>query len=425
MPETSRKRKVKDALFGNTQETAIGIQQAEMANARLGALYVLAKTELQDSPSEPFSILTKIKEGVFSQMTPINDLGAVSGWLVNKATDGTTFGSFIHDASAKARYYIAKIDAAITRFFQQVLDKMSGLFGKYRKKVRGYLEAISAKALSNLTSCILTTLIPGTKELQSAANIWHVTHKAIEKTIALVSQSISGYGVELLGGQPSIIANALARHAAAGIASGVASGVKGFSVQAVILGLKIGGAPGIVAGTIGSILIKVLLAVVNFIDSLVQKYLVKSVLSKAQTEWDNRMSDHALVNDHKAFSEWFQDKVVFTPVFAALVLGSGFVGHPYRFLQLLFPDDRIICQAEFDKGVKHISNLKKLAGKYVMEYEKGYQLHFMGKDALVRARLYELSTGRNTALNPVPAMIYERPLRTRKVMSSSGEADYE
>ncbi len=420
MPEPGRKRKVKDALFGNTQQTAIGVQQAEMANARLGALYVLAKTELQDAPPEPFSILTKIKEGVFSQMTPINDISTVSGWLINKATDGTTLGSLIHDTGAKAAHYIARMDAAMTRFFQQVLDKMASLFGKYRKKVRGYLETISAKALSGLASGILSTLMPGSKEFKSASNIWHATHKAIEKTIALVSQSLSGYGVELLGGQPSIIANALARHSAAGIASGV----KDFAAHTTILGLKIAGDAAGAAGTIVSTIVKVLLAVVNFIDSLVQKYLVKSVLSKARVAWDNRMSDGALVNDHKAFSEWFQDKIIFTPVFAALVMGSGFVGHPYRFLQLLFPGDRLISQAEFDKGVKHIEKLKKLSGKYIREYEKGYQLHFAGTDALVRARLDEMATGCNIALNPVPTMIFERPLRTRKVFSESGEADY-
>lgn len=40
------KRLIKDKIFGNTSNTARGVQVAQMADARMGAMYMLASTEI-------------------------------------------------------------------------------------------------------------------------------------------------------------------------------------------------------------------------------------------------------------------------------------------------------------------------------------------------------------------------------------------
>ena len=130
------------------------------------------------------------------------------------------------------------------------------------------------------------------------------------------------------------------------------------------------------------------------VDFFVQRALLDKVLKRAKKEWHNRTANGSLVSDHKMFSEWFQNAVVTTPIVAALVMGSGFVGHPTKFAQLLTPKLDAVSQGEYDKAVVYIDKLKSLSTKYVQEYVGSYKIDFSSTDGVVNARLNELKEGK-------------------------------
>ena len=85
--------------------------------------------------------------------------------------------------------------------------------------------------------------------------------------------------------------------------------------------------------------------------------------------------------------------MVVTPVVAALVISSGFVSHPQRFLALLDPTGGlVVTQKDYDKGVLYIEQLKSIAGDYLKEYADVYKLEFSSPDPIVQARLDKVFT---------------------------------
>ena len=74
------KRKVKDTAFGSTKETAQGVQQTEMADARMGILYFLGNT--QAVPTLKFD--PGLGANFIGDTTGFQDLAKASLWLVKK-----------------------------------------------------------------------------------------------------------------------------------------------------------------------------------------------------------------------------------------------------------------------------------------------------------------------------------------------------
>jgi hypothetical protein len=182
-----------------------------------------------------------------------------------------------------------------------------------------------------------------------------------------------------------VIANALGRHSLAMLGSGI----KDFSVGTAKLATN--ATP---LGTVIGIVTGVLQRVYNLIDCYVQRALVGKVFAKAKKAWTDGKYANDLVQNHEKFNTWFRNNVIVTPVIAALVLSSGFVGHPMRFLKLIDTQGNVVNQASFDAGVAHVELLKKLSGKYLVEYGAGYKTSFASGDPLVQSLLQQAVNGR-------------------------------
>ncbi|WCE31016.1 hypothetical protein [Vibrio sp. SCSIO 43137] len=391
------KRRIKDKFYGKTTDTAVGVQSIEMADARMGAMYMLAKTDYHKLPafsashlfdnfvvgSEPLSDLKSIS------MSIIDKTGAASKTkaLIEKSNAGKKLVETVSVVGEATSAVIQKIKTYISEFFRGLVEKAKLVYGDVLEDLgwfaeyAGWMVAEFAGNLSNL--------IPGWGYVQSAVDLYSGVKQAIFKSKDLITQMYAGRGVELLGGHPSIIANALARHSAVGLMGGL----KTTAVAATKIGLEAAGDAFAGVGTLVSALSGMLERVVAFFDCMIQRSLVRKVLKKARKEWDNRSSSTSMLNDHKTFSEWFQSAVVTTPIIAALVMGSGFVAHPMKFLSLLSSTE-IASQAEYDKGVNYIEKLKDLSASYVQEYADGYNVEFRSEDGIVAARLAELHTGK-------------------------------
>ncbi len=396
------KRRVKDKIYGKIDDTAVGAQVQEMTDARMGAMYMLAKTDFHKVYSgthlfENFVVGTEMFSDAKSMATSILDkTGATKA--ASKAAHKAK--SFIESSDAGKKLFetvaivgettaavIQKIKDYIADFFRGLLQKAKATYGDILDEVTWFSEFASwlvSEFAGNLSS-----LIPGWGYVQAASDLYSGVKQSIFKSKDLITQIYTGWGVQLLGGHPSVIANALARHSA----KGLAGGLKSVAMTTAGIALEAAGDAAAGVGSLISTLTGILGRIVGLVDNLIQRALLSRVLKKARKEWDNRGSARAMVNNHKQFSEWFRNAVVTTPVVAALVMGSGFVAHPTKFMQLLNADGAAISQGDFDKGVTYIEKLKEISASYVQEYSDGYSLEFTSEDKLIAARLSELNTG--------------------------------
>jgi len=403
-------RKNKDRVFGNTQQTALYAQQMDMADARLGISYFLSNIEMRKQFKNPLD-LTGTFGSFVVDTTALSDLKSGCNWILEntdagakaaaklqsaKASfDNTKVGKGLTKAGEKIDMVKTKIKQMLANFFNKLTSKLKTVFGESLEGM-SWLSEFGIWAASSFTEG-LADLIPGWGYFQAAADIYAGVSKAVVSGWHLVQQVWSGYGVELLGGHPSAIASALARHSALGIASGV----KGVALGITNIGLEAAGDAAGGAGVIVTAVTGVIERVVGLIDYIIQRVRVNKVIKQAKDAWDNRNSAGSLVSDHKRFSEWFQNAVVCTPIVAALVMGSGYAAHPQRFLQLI--DNRAnasgpyaaIDQKAYDKGVHHIETLKKLSKGYVQDYTDSYSIKFTSTDKVIDKRLDELMGGKS------------------------------
>ncbi|RSD30442.1 hypothetical protein [Vibrio pectenicida] len=384
------KRFIKDKIFGKTSNSATGIQVAEMADARMGAMYMLASTEIT-------KVATISNAHFFSAFVvgtePLSDFKqAADSLLSNTETMAKLKRTKAAKKLSKAANKVSEVTTAMknnikelfAKFFRTLLDKVQHIYGDLLHGIE-WLAEMGSWLISKFAGN-LADVVPGWGHVRGASALYSDVKKSVLKSQDLITQIYKGRGVELLSGHPSIISKALARHSAAG----ALGGIKDFTFTVA----GIAGATAVGVGTLVSFVISVLERIIKLVDFFVQRSLLQKTLSRAKKEWLNRTSNASMINNHKMFSEWFQSAVITTPIIAALVMGSGFVGHPYRFARLLTPKLEAISQGEFDKSVVYIDKLKSLSTKYVQEYIGSYKIDFSSSDGVVNARLNELKKGK-------------------------------
>ena len=353
----------------------LGIQIQERDDARRGAIYFLAKTGVESNPTFNLGLTGKF----ISPTGVVDDLKNGAEFLLRQA--GHT-GEVIVDGIETV---IDKIKEVVASFFNHYLEKAKEVFGEALVGIE-WLSEFAAWGVSSFAGT-LASLVPGWGYVTSALALYDGIRASVANAIKFIDQLWSGMGVKLLEGSPTIIAEALARHSGIGILSGL----KGIARSAAGIGIQAAGDAAAGVGTIITAVTGVLERIANLIGYCIQRFRVRSVLSKAASAWEQRDSDNELLDNHKAFSHWFKSSVVCTPIIAALVLNSGFVAHPYRFLALLYPNDKVASQDEFDKGVRYIEKLKSISRDYARNYLEEYKLVFVGHDDVVTARLNELT----------------------------------
>lgn len=383
------KRAVKDKIYGKTKDTAGGVQQLEMADARRGVIYFLGNTKAARTG-------LKLDFGIVSNFVGntevAEDVGKGALWLVEKV-------SVARGAIDAGKQKVQAVKDWAADKLKPLTDMIQQYFGELLSKLRlkyGYLldgcDALT-ECVGWLTSTLTKTLadaIPGWGYVQSAADIYSGAKTAIQGAWKGLQQLYSGYGVQLLGGHPSIIANMLGRHALAM----VAGGLKDIGIASGKIAMMGAADAAAGVGALVSVVSEILLKIAGLVERLVQRFLLNRALRQASEQWSIRDGGAGLIADHKKFSEWFQSAVIATPVIAALTLNSGFAAHPYRFLQLLDGGGQVVSQSQFDSGVAHIDKLKSIGADYVRAYIDAYSTTFESPDKLVQARLQEIITGK-------------------------------
>ena len=357
-----------------------------MADARLGTIYFLGNTQALGVP--------KMEVGAFGSFvgntTILDDMKTASLALVEATGPGRAAMAAAGRVADSLKSALKPITDMIKSFFQSLLQKIMNVMGGDLDGVEAVSE-YTVWAVAELTQ-VLSNAIPAWGYVQSAADLYEGVKRGVTGAYRFIDQMWSGYGVELLGGHPSVISNALARHSLAMCAGGF----KDMAVAGAKIGLQAAGDAFAGVGALFSAITGLLQRIANMVARAVQRLKVKSILDRAKQEWLIRDSDSGLVASHDDFSKWFQNSVITTPIIAALTLSSGFAAHPYRFLQLIDTTGDVSSQSDFDKGVAYIDKLKSISSLYIGEYVDAYRMTFVSDDKLVSARLNAMINGQET-----------------------------
>ncbi|RYV01716.1 hypothetical protein SOPP22_15255 [Shewanella sp. OPT22] len=396
------KRKIRhfaDKVFGKTSNTAIGIQQQEIEDARLGVVYFLGNLEVEKAASFNTDLFGTFVSGV----TPVSDIKDGCQYLLNFTQAGrklkggigakaelfkeSKVGKAVSSGIGKASEQIDKFKQMIAEFFQKMLDKIRLTYGDALHGLE-WITEMGTWLVSEFAGS-LADAVPGLGYVNNFVDLYDGLRGGILKSKEFIEQLWSGHGVELLGGHPSVIAKALSRHS--GI--GAAKAVGGLAITTTTIGLKAAGDATSGTGTIIGLVAGILTRIASMIDYIIQRSRLGKVLKKAKEAWLSRTSPGSLVQDHKQFSEWFQTSVITTPIIASLAVGSGFVAHPYRFAKLLVAEDQAISDSEFTKCMKHIKVLQKVAANHISEYKDSYGVEFKSDQPVITGRLAQLDAG--------------------------------
>ncbi len=440
MPQFNMLNGIQNKLFGSTKQTAIDVQLAEMADARKGILYFLGNTRAE-SVQAGFSFTNAaLVYGGSGITTMPGDLLALPAWLYQQTAGRSTLGQSLSEMAGFAADEISKIDRMISEFFAWAIDRLASLFGRFSTTVSNFLLTLSTDSLMVLVATRLSTtfkaVTPGVAHYTLLSQFYSGLVHTIQGLKAFFMQLWSGRDADFLGGYPSTIANAMARHSLAKAGGGIMD-------AGVNFGVAVGATVGAALGTLPVILMQVFRDIVSWLEGIIQRYLVNKSFKKANEAWQAIKAHQAsranaeptLLTDHNEFSAWFRKAVIPCPVIAALAVSCGFAANPLRFLQIL--DDTLLgkltnkndpslvhtCHAEaakmqaaYNEGEQHINHLKRLAMTYIPEYCNDYHVKFCSDDPVVSVRLDTMMVG----ITPQKAEQSPQQVKPRKLQFVGG-----
>ena len=344
------------------------VQKQELNDSRKGTIYFLSQLEFNTVPSFDLGVTGKF----LVNTEPLNDLKAGCEYLISK-TPVPKMALF-----DKTPEIFTTVGNYIKQFFDVMLEKLKDIFGDNLFGVE-WLSEFALWAIQDMTGS-LANLVPCWGYVRQAADMYSAIKSAVSNTIKLFTQGWSGYGVHLLQGTPSTIAQSLALHSGAGICHGL----KDLTMKSLNIGLQAAGDAAAGIGGLVSLITDILERIVQLVMYVIQRFQLHRITDVAKATWKEQ---DGLLTHIDQFAKWFSRHAVCTPIIPTLVLQSGYVANPTRFLALFTNEHDVISQDEFNNGVKHISKLKSLSRSYMKEYKNVYKLEFRSSDPVSEALL--------------------------------------
>jgi len=321
------------------------VPQADMANARLGAIYLLANLQVKTSS-------TLLAKGIYRLYEGAKGTKTVAEAVAPGAVEATaSFWSTLTEH--------VKIDFPSTSggWVSEALDEAQKvLFPTIVQEVGGILVSVK-------------NVVTGTK-------------KAIENFRRLARLEELLDGVNIMEGAPSIIAERVTQLVSDDAWDGVATAAVS-AAKAAFEGLT--GGIGQAVTAIGN----AIYAVYKFVKRYLEKKRIQAYCVKAREYWIKRSEGTAIQNDAKAFGRWFAEITKESPILAALTLNSGICGDAQRFVHL-YPltkwQNEVVDQLRkdaFARAVRGLDKLKRCASRLIRDYE----LEFSSSDKMVSGLL--------------------------------------
>ena len=346
------------------------LQATELADARQGTLYFLGKLNVTRKPDFDVGLISNFVTGT----SILTDLKSASSDLLQRSKTGTQVVEGFNR-------FTGPVVELTSSFFDDVHTKIIDLFGEGSTILEWAGEFLLWAASTFAGS--LGDIIPGWGYVQDAADLYDGIKKGILNAHKWLSQVYRGWGVSLLDGGPEIIANGIMQHHIMALAGGL----KDVAVTSAKIGLHAAGDAVAGVGSIVGAVTGFLQRIVNLLCYAIQRFLINRSFNQAKISWE---TNDEIKKDHDQFNKWFRLSVTRTPVIAALMMQSGLVANPIKFLCLLNGSDEVIKQDKYDKGVRYIEELKKLSRDYILGWEDSYKLEFSGLDNYVSGILNNL-----------------------------------
>ena len=229
----------------------------------------------------------------------------------------------------------------VSVFFDSVHTRIIDMFGE-SSSVLEWAGEFLLWAASTFAGSV-ADIIPGWGYVQDAADLYDGINKGITNAHKWLSQVYRGWGVSLLEGGPEIISHGIMQHHI----TAIAGGLKDIAITSTKIGLHAAGDAAAGVGSIVGAVTGFLQRIVNLLCYAIQRYLLNRSFNQAQESWKN---NDDLKNIHTTFNAWFKLAVTRTPVISALMMQSGLVANPIKFLSLLNTNNEVITQDKYDKG---------------------------------------------------------------------------
>lgn len=303
---------IRSFIYGDKTDTALGVQQDELRNARQGVLYYLANTEINRSANLSLGLVGNF----VADHTIVDDIKKFSMMGVEKVfgQEGVEAVSRVHFLPPVVMDIYNKIKAMASELFQTISTQAAKLFKRNPNGKMAQGTPFVCEWLTELgpwfcfeffekniaiffEGIVQESIIP---IAQGAVEIYSGVRKSVLNLKDWIIQSYKGYGVEVLGGHPSTIAKALVRHSASNAASGLVDTAIGSGKLAV--GIITGGTVGIIVNIVTGIFQRF----VKMVDFWLKFTWTRKTFTEAKDIWNSGPSVRSHVNNQKQFSDWFQ-----------------------------------------------------------------------------------------------------------------------
>lgn len=304
----------------------------------------------------------------------------------DKSLEGTSIDLAPQTVTAAWMGYPARqpTDSRLLRLWQQIQqwiwNMAQKIYAAIREKVKAmwddksgtamaYIPGLMRKLVDFLVGKFLATAAP---VIGGILDIGGGLIKTMTAAADKYNDWLVGRNVELLGGHPGTIVEAIRSAMWLSVGEGLYTTLKG----AGKLGLDIGAAG---ASTIASLVIAVAEALATTIWRIVEIFRIRSFFDQARDQWHAINESTSLHLRPIEFNNWYKRYALTIPALAVLTLNTGICGDKMRFLKMFKDDSHVVSQSEFDRGSTYVDGLKVWGSKYLDD--AGFS--FSSKDGLV------------------------------------------
>jgi hypothetical protein len=383
-----------------------GVPPEDMANARLGVLYLFGHTDVHNDSgnlllggalSVGFGGLA-IDKALSLEAPKSNSSGKMLGGIYgskNAAIESITRREgdpvtkpFVNNIYKTHRNYEAervsfsKIIALITDFVRNIANEIKGGCTKLKyQKMAIFNCDIALKAAKNIITHMAKQLFEEvSKQVGGGLQIFKGLVNTLDASVRLFRTYWMRRKVNLMVGHPAAICDALHKSMRDGILGGFYDFMKGVATTAASF---LGG----VASGVFKLVVSILETITKFVFRLRETIKIRAFLVSAREHWDTYRTVAAAQGTlhtktgwegekgfaqtpgfHREkeaddFHQWFRESMLEMPILAALAMHSGICGDKMRFLDIMTfdlsssPTGKNI-KSQFIHNVKYLDSLK-------------------------------------------------------------------
>ncbi|EDL54326.1 hypothetical protein VSAK1_24875 [Vibrio mediterranei AK1] len=387
-------------------------QKLEATDAYHAGVYVLAKLEFRDVESvglEDTNFLERKIRGLLSTVeVSANAAPGEEGdkYKLQRVTYYDKAKTTLSSLSKSKKK--SKSDTPKVKEHKTILQKIKEILKKMCDKIQDILfgpagDMLLKRFCSWLVEKVAKNLFNLIKKHSSESKIAGVVKgvtKAVTQTADMIYNWRLGCGVTLLKSPAQDICSALTKAQGQRIIEGIGESVGSAAIiGAQITSASVNPAGPKFVGALAGILSKIFGEIIKFFEMR----RIKTALTDAKTMWKDiqtrrqhlatqNLSSQEWVKgaqsgEYHIIPVWLRASLLSSPILASILMASGYLSHPYRFVQMISPLDSVMLQSDFNKSRRYIDRLKKDAGLNIRVIKKSRGFVFTSQNPAVSAML--------------------------------------